>query len=78
MALAAGGALAAQAEYSFTYGGKSYRDFEGVIDGTLKVSVVRGADKDFAEREYTVWFENVSQKPSAELKDVVAYEGVLA
>lgn len=68
----------AQAEYSFTYGGKSYRDFEGVIDGTLKVSVVRGADKDFAEREYTVWFENVSQKPSAELKDVVAYEGVLA
>ena len=74
-AMNASGAFAA---YSFSYGGKTYRDFEGVIDGTLKVSVVRGADETFAEREYTVWFENVSTKPSAELKDVVAYEGVLS
>ena len=41
MAVAAAvAAFGAFADYSFTYGGKTYRDFEGVIDGTLKVSVV--------------------------------------
>lgn len=58
--------------YEFTYNGKVYKGFEGVIDGTLKVSVVSAAHPDFDQSEYTVWFENVSDKPSAILENVVS------
>lgn len=58
--------------FEFTYNGKIYKGFEGVIDGTLKVSVERAVHPDFDEREYTVWFENISDKPSAVLEEVFA------
>jgi len=58
--------------YEFTYDGKVYKGFEGVIDGTLKVSAEHAAHSDFSEQEYTVWFENVSDKPSAVLENVFA------
>ncbi|MGN1214835.1 MAG: hypothetical protein ACI4TJ_01175 [Candidatus Cryptobacteroides sp.] len=58
--------------YEFKYGGKVYKGYEGVIDGTLKVSVVRNSHPEFDEREYTVWFENVGDKPSKVLEDVYA------
>lgn len=58
--------------YEFTYDGKVYKGFEGVIDGTLRVHVERASHPEFDEREYTVWFENVSDKPSAILEDIYA------
>lgn len=58
--------------YEFTYGGKVYKSFEGTIDGTLKVSVVRAAHPEFDESEYTVWFENVSDHPTKVLESVYA------
>jgi len=58
--------------YEFTYGGKVYKGFEGTIDGTLRVSVVRAAHSDFDESEYTVWFENIGTQPTKVLEDVYA------
>lgn len=56
--------------FQFTYDGKVYKGYEGCIDGVLKVSAVRESHPDFDESEYTVWFENVGDKPSAVLEDV--------
>lgn len=58
--------------YEFTYGGKVYRGFEGVIDGKLKVSVVRASHAEFDQSEYTVWFENVGNAPTKVLENVYA------
>lgn len=58
--------------FEFTYGGKVYKGFEGVIDGTLSVRVDRKDCPEFDETEYTVWFENISDKPSAVLENVIA------
>lgn len=58
--------------YEFTYGGKVYKSYEGVIDGTLKVSVVKASRPEFDESEYTVWFENIGDKPSKVLENVYA------
>ena len=58
--------------YEFKYDGKVYKGFEGIINGTLKVSVVRAAHPEYDESEYTVWFENIGTEPSAVLEDVYA------
>lgn len=58
--------------YEFKYGGKVYKGYEGTIDGTLKVSVVRAEHPEFDQSEYTVWFENVGDRPSKVLEDVYA------
>ena len=58
--------------YEFKYGGKVYKGYEGTIDGTLKVSVVRAEHPEFDQSEYTVWFENVGDGPSKVLEDVYA------
>ena len=63
---------ASRLPYEFTYGGKVYKGYEGTIDGTLKVSVVKADHQDYDETEYTVWFENVGDKPSKVLEDVYA------
>ena len=65
--------------YAFEYGGKAYRGYEGVLDGTLKVSVERQEFSDFPGADwYTVWFENVGDGPSAVLKDIVSLDAVFA
>lgn len=58
--------------FEFTYNGKSYKGYEGVIDGTLKVSVVSDAHPEYGQSEYTVWFENVGSEPSGILEQVYA------
>ena len=58
--------------YEFTYNGKQYRGYEGVIDGLLKVSVVRAERPEFDQQEYTVWFENTGDRPTGILEDVYA------
>ncbi|MGN0827035.1 MAG: hypothetical protein ACI4QD_03785 [Kiritimatiellia bacterium] len=50
--------------FSFRYGGKEYRSFEGQLDDTLKVTVERRAFPDFPGANwYTVWFENTGRNP---------------
>lgn len=58
--------------YEFTYDGKHYRGYEGVIDGLMKVSVERAEHPDFDQYEYTVWFENIGDRPTSILEDVYA------
>lgn len=69
--LTCGGVYASERlPFEFTYAGRVYKGFEGIIDETLKVSVEKASHPDFDELEYTVWFENVSDKPSAVLENV--------
>ena len=58
--------------YEFTYDGKHYRGYEGVIDGLMKVSVERAEHPEFDQYEYTVWFENIGDRPTSILEDVYA------
>ena len=62
--------------FQFTYDGKVYKGFEGTIDGTLRVSAVRESHPEFSETEYTVWFENIGDKPSDILEDIYALKTV--
>lgn len=63
--------------FQFTYDGKVYEGFEGIIDGTVKVSTERRSDPEFDESEYTVWFENIGDTPSAVLEDIYALKTVI-
>lgn len=69
--------FSASLPYQFTYDGRVYEGFEGTIDGTMKVSVEKNADPGFDEEEYTVWFENVGDIPSAVLEDIYALKTVV-
>ena len=40
------------------------------LDGNLQAKVEASLNNEFGEIEYTVWFENVGNSPTAELKDI--------
>jgi len=61
--------------FSFVYDGREYRSFEGRVGEQLKVTVERRSFPDFKGASwYTVWFENVGEKPSAILEDIKAID----
>lgn len=65
--------------YTFEYDGQTYRGFEGVLGGALKVSVEKREFPDYPGAGwYTVWFENVGDGPTATLKNIRQIDLVFA